>query len=587
MKISRQIALTIIVFVTIGASATIFTAYKLERDILMEISQLHFESLYGDIVFHTEKFLRTETTRPLWQFQKVMGYFFKEKRVDKYSDVRYVVVYDRRGQPFLHYPPEFDAPKFNLVMTLGQEQVDMHAEQKLSRMVEVQNGLVTERITNVLTGKPGEVYWIRLGVISGYVDESTREILGYNVSVLGVVLVLAVLFSMMISHRIASPLIQLTGIASRIAKNDLSNMELAEGSQTHEVSELSASFAIMASNLSAMIGKIRESSDYLEILSQEVRKTASNISGGTQRQTIAVQSMAESIQRSADRLRLIIDSAQNVQRGARANAESTGLMADRVSETTARVENLVSRNANILTNSKQATTLATKVNSDAQLGADAMRKAIDGMTQISRSAEEISQRSTIISEIAEQTNLLALNAAIEAARAGKQGKSFAVVAEEISKLAERTSEAAKEITNLINDSLTKVSSGVEDVYKTSAFLKEITSGVVEVSKLIVANSDVTDEQYEDINAISHNVQKINKYTPQITSLSRGQSDSSEEIVHQAEEFMAEGQSVLGSMHGVSSIAKANSREATDLQTTSEGLIYASRSLHQLITKFRL
>ena len=587
MKISHQIALTIVIFVIFGAVASILTSYGLERRILEENAELHFASLLGDITFQSEKILHRPPETRMEVYGKVMDHFFDEKRRQSYHDVTYVAVYDTAGKEVLHYPRQLQAPPFDLLQVLQKNHIDSNFAQKVFRPLVVANQGHQEHLTTIVSGASGTVHWLRIGVTLTFVTEQTSEILLYNWTILGVVLVLAILFSAIFSHHIASPLIQLSGISTRIALNDLSNIALSGRQNTREIRALAESFTTMASNLSNMIGKIRESSDYLEILSQEVRKTATNISGGTQRQSVAVAATAESIHRSAERLRRIIQSAEEVQKGARANAENTGLMADRVVETTAKVNNLVQRNAAILANSKQATSLVTKVNSDAQLGADAMQKAIDGMTQISRSAEEISQRSTIISEIAEQTNLLALNAAIEAARAGKQGKSFAVVAEEISKLAERTSEAAKEITNLINDSLAKVSAGVDDVYQTSSILSEITTGVVEVSKLILTNSEVTDQQYEDITAISNNVQKLNKYTPQITVLSRDQSQRSEEIMRQAEEYMKEGQNVLVSMEGVSSIAHANTKEASDLQTTSEGLIYASRSLHELINKFRL
>ncbi|MBI4865856.1 MAG: HAMP domain-containing protein [Candidatus Wallbacteria bacterium] len=587
MKISHQIALTIIIFVVFGAAATILTSYGLEKKILQENADLHFASLLGDITSQTEKLVQASPYSRVENYEKVMRFFIDSKLKQGYRDIRYVAVYDTTGRLVLQYPIQLEMPKFDILGLLARERMSVKQTARVVPPLYHKSGDRPERITNIVAGPQHDVYWLRIGLEPTYVDEMTKEIMSYNWTILGVVLALSILFSAMFSYRIASPLIQLSSIASRIAQNDLSNINLPTRLTTHEIQELAQSFLTMASNLSNMIGKIRESSNYLDILSQEVRKTASNISGGTQRQQVAVEKTANSVHRSAERLRQIIVAAEEVQKGARANAETTGLMADRVAETTSNLDNLVHRNSSILNNSSQASSVVAKVNNDARLGDQAMQKAIDGMTQINRSAEEISQRSTIISEIAEQTNLLALNAAIEAARAGKQGKSFAVVAEEISKLAERTSEAAKEITNLINDSLAKVGAGVDDVYQTSAILQEITAGVLEVSKLIVTNSDVTDAQYEDISAISNNVQKINKYTPQITALSRSQSDRSEEIARQAEAFMNEGQGVLASMEGVSNIARANSKEGQDLQMTSEGLIYASKSLHDLINKFRL
>ncbi|MBI3890304.1 MAG: methyl-accepting chemotaxis protein, partial [Candidatus Wallbacteria bacterium] len=412
MKISHQIALTIIIFVIFGALATIVTSYGLEKKILQENADLHFASLLGDITSQTEKIVQASPYSRVENYEKVMRFFIESKQKQGYKDIQYAAVYDTTGRLVLQYPMQgLDLPAFNLLETLTAQKLDVKSQNRVIPPLFIKNVGKNERVTNVIAGQQHDVYWLRIGVQPSFVAENTKEIMYFNGTILAVVVVLAILFSAMFSYRIASPLIQLSTIASRIAQNDLSNIILPTRQTTREIQGLAQSFSTMASNLSSMISKIRESSNYLDILSQEVRKTASNISGGTQRQQVAVDKTADSVHRSAERLRQIIGAAEEVQKGARANAETTGLMADRVVETTSNLNNLVQRNSNILNNSRLGSSVATKVNNDAQLGTEAMQKAIDGMTQINRSAEEISQRSTIISEIAEQTNLLALNAA--------------------------------------------------------------------------------------------------------------------------------------------------------------------------------
>ncbi len=97
----------------------------------------------------------------------------------------------------------------------------------------------------------------------------------------------------------------------------------------------------------------------------------------------------------------------------------------------------------------------------AEEGSTSVAATVEGMRSISESSEQISEIIGVITDIAEQTNLLALNAAIEAARAGAHGKGFAVVADEVGKLAQRSSEAAKEITQLIKDSTNRVTEGTQ------------------------------------------------------------------------------------------------------------------------------
>jgi methyl-accepting chemotaxis protein len=109
----------------------------------------------------------------------------------------------------------------------------------------------------------------------------------------------------------------------------------------------------------------------------------------------------------------------------------------------------------------------------AEEGRETINATVTGMQAIKESSSQISDIIGVITDIAEQTNLLALNAAIEAARAGVHGKGFAVVADEVGKLAQRSSEAAKEITQLIKDSTNKVEEGTRLTDRSQEALRKI------------------------------------------------------------------------------------------------------------------
>lgn len=157
---------------------------------------------------------------------------------------------------------------------------------------------------------------------------------------------------------------------------------------------------------------------------------------------------------------------------------------------------------------------------DATEGGQYIIQMVNEMKEISSSAQQIVEIIDVIDEIADQTNLLALNAAIEAARAGEHGKGFAVVAMEIRKLAERSTDAAHEITDIINLSNKKISKGTKFSHTASEAIKKIIIGTNNVSELIDKIRSVTSEEdkksmriLESLDSIkevsSHTVSKIN------------------------------------------------------------------------------
>ena len=182
------------------------------------------------------------------------------------------------------------------------------------------------------------------------------------------------------------------------------------------------------------------------------------------------------------------------------------------------MEQLTSTVKHTSENTQQANTLATAMRSSAQEGNTIVEKAVMSMKEIESSAGKIDPIISLIEDIAFQTNILALNAAVEAARAGEQGRGFAVVASEVRNLAQRSSLAAKEIKELIEESGRQVLLGSERVSQAGESMQRIISTVKQVSELMAEIALSTGEQSRGIEQINQAVAQMDTVTQQNAAL---------------------------------------------------------------------
>jgi methyl-accepting chemotaxis protein len=176
-------------------------------------------------------------------------------------------------------------------------------------------------------------------------------------------------------------------------------------------------------------------------------------------------------------------------------AEKTALMTDSVAQLAAEIETIAQGTA-------EAYELASGTEVAATHGVEAVRQSIEAITLIERSSAAISEIVAVIGEIANQTNLLAFNASIEAARAGEHGVGFSVVAGEVRKLAERSSDAAAEITKLIDESVSRVSAGAEVSAKAQGAFENIADSVTRTGRAIGRIAESTQQQQQAAQAVS-------------------------------------------------------------------------------------
>lgn len=188
-------------------------------------------------------------------------------------------------------------------------------------------------------------------------------------------------------------------------------------------------------------------------------------------------------------------------------------------------------------NAKQANQLAIAASGVAAQGGVAVSDVVHTMADINTSAKKIEDIISVIDGIAFQTNILALNAAVEAARAGEQGRGFAVVAGEVRNLAQRSAAAAKEIKELINNSVTKTAEGTKQVEAAGQTMQEIVNSVKRVSDIIGEIAAASTEQSAGIAQVNEAVIKMDDVTQQNTALVEEAAAAAESMMEQAEELM--------------------------------------------------
>ena len=187
-------------------------------------------------------------------------------------------------------------------------------------------------------------------------------------------------------------------------------------------------------------------------------------------------------------------------------------------------------------NAEQANGLAAQACDVAAQGGDMIRQVVSTMSSINESAQEISDIIGVIDGIAFQTNILALNAAVEAARAGEQGRGFAVVASEVRTLAQRSAEAAKDIKELISDSVSKITTGNELVNRSGETMNDVVNSIKRVNDIMSEIAAASVQQASGIDEVSKAVVQMDEMTQQNAALVEEAAAAADSLRQQASQL---------------------------------------------------
>jgi methyl-accepting chemotaxis protein-1 (serine sensor receptor) len=317
------------------------------------------------------------------------------------------------------------------------------------------------------------------------------------VSVLGAVALVALLLGFLarrvLISAVVQPLTHMIRHFEEIASGDL-RARITVKSQ-NEMGAVFAGLKKMQHALVTTVATVRSSTESINVGAQEIASGNSDLSHRTEQQAASLERTASSMEQ---------------------------------------LTSTVKQNAD---NARQANTLALSASDTAVLGGQVVGNVVETMQGISTHSRKIAEIIGVIDGIAFQTNILALNAAVEAARAGAHGRGFAVVASEVRNLAQRSASAAREIKQLINDSVGQIAQGSALAERAGSTMNDVVNSVQKVTAIIAEISHAAGEQSKGIEQVSLAVTEMDQTTQQNSALVEQAAAASQSLEEQAARLM--------------------------------------------------
>jgi len=389
-------------------------------------------------------------------------------------------------------------------------------------------------------------------------NKPAESILKLTMIVIGVAIIIGVLVIWQYASSMAKPINRVVQAMERFAEGDLTQESMSIRSKD-EIGKLANAMNQMQSKLKDMIHNIAQASDLITTSSKELSQSANEVNMGAEQVAITMNELASGAEGQAHH-----------------SNELTSLMerftAD-LRETNQYGEHIHQSSFEVLGLTNEGSQLMTSSNSQMKKIDSIVQNAVEKVKNLDAQAQEISKLVVVIKDIANQTNLLALNAAIEAARAGEHGKGFAVVADEVRKLAEQVGYSVNDITTIVTNiqqDFDVVTSSLEDGYQ------EVKDGTTQIK----ATSETFTTISDSINDVVESVQLISKNLSKVTDDGQKMNSAIQEIAAVAEESAAGVEQTTATTEQTSSSMEVMAGKSAQLSTLAI-------ELKTLVAQFKL
>lgn len=389
-------------------------------------------------------------------------------------------------------------------------------------------------------------------------NQPATELFNIILIVSGISIILGVIIIWFSANLITKPIIKVTEQMGYLADGDLTK-ELLLIKSKDEISRLADAMNLLHNNLRNSMKKVSETSETLTSHSEELSQSADEVKMGSEQVASTVQELAagsETQANNASDLASVMNTfVETVQ-----EANESGL---RIEGNTKAVLSMTNDGAELM---KQSIQQMEKIHS-------IVNESVEKVAGLDKQSQEISNLVTVIKDVADQTNLLALNAAIEAARAGEHGKGFAVVADEVRKLAEQVSNSVTDITGIV-DNIQKETFIVSDSLKVG--YKEVELGKTQIESTGETFEGISVAVTEMVNSIT----TIGKNLSEISASTQEMNSSVVEIASVSEESAAGIEQTSASVQQTSSIME-------EVAGSSKHLANLAEELNTLVREFKL